>query len=79
MFKSNSTYAVFGFDSDSFQVVLQSASVGMTPESTPAVSPNGVFFWSAEEGVYLYNGQQFVYLFSKLFPGITQNQITLRQ
>jgi len=76
VFKSNSTYAVFGFDSDSFQVVLQSASVGMTPNSTPAVSPNGVFFWSAEEGVYLYNGQQFVYLFSKLFPGITQNQIT---
>ena len=76
VFKSNSTYAVFGFDSDSFQVVLQSASVGMTPESTPAVSPNGVFFWSAEEGVYLYNGQQFVYLFSKLFPGITQNKFT---
>ena len=76
VFKSNSTYAIFGYDSDSFQVQLQSASVGMIPLSSPAVTPNGVFFWSAEEGVYLYNGQQFVYLFSKLQPAIDDGRIT---
>jgi len=76
VFKSNSTYAIFGYDSDSFQVQLQSASVGMVPLSTPAVTPNGVFFWSAHEGVYLYNGEQFVYLFSKLQPAIDDGRIT---
>jgi len=76
VFKSNSTYAIFGFDSDSFQVVNQSNSAGMIPLSSPAVSPNGVFFWSAEEGVYLYNGQQFVYLFNKLLPAIDDGRIT---
>ena len=76
VFKTNSTYAIFGYDSDSFQVQLQSASVGMIPLSAPAVTPNGVFFWSAQEGVYLYNGQQFVYLFSKLQPAIDDGRIT---
>lgn len=76
VFKSNSTYAIFGFDSDSFQVVAQSNSVGMIPLSTAAVTPNGVFFWSAQEGVYLYNGQQFVYLFNKLQPAIDDARIT---
>ena len=76
VFKSNSTYAIFGYDSDSFQVQAQSSSVGMIPLSSPAITPNGVFFWSAQEGVYLYNGEQFVYLFSKLQPAIDDGRIT---
>ena len=76
VFKGNSTYAVFGYDSDSFQVVPQSQSVGMIPDSTPAVSPNGVFFWYKREGIYLYNGQQFIWLFQKLKPAIDDGRIT---
>jgi len=75
IFKSNSVYAIFGFDSDSFQVVTLTNSVGSTPLSSPVHSPFGVFFWSAEEGVYLYNGQQFIWLFSKLSPALDDARI----
>ena len=75
VFKSNSVYAIFGFDSDSFQVVTLTNSAGSTPLSSPVHSPFGVFFWSAEEGVYLYNGQQFIWLFSKLSPALDDGRI----
>ena len=48
----------------------------MTPLSTPAVAPNGCYFWNGEDGVYLYNREQFFYLFDKLDPAIRDGRIT---
>ena len=50
-------------------------NVGSVPLSSPVSSPYGVFFWSADEGVYLYDGQQFTWLFSKLSPAVDDGRI----
>jgi len=75
IFKSNSTYAVFGFDGDSFQMVTVSERVGSTPLSSPVSTPHGVFFWHAREGVYLYDGSNMHWLFEKLKPAIDDGRV----
>lgn len=76
VFKNNSAYAVFGFDSDSFQVVTLSNSVGSVDLSSPVSTPYGVFTWHGHEGVYLYDGERFHWVFSKLQPAIDDGRIT---
>ena len=76
IFKNNSTYAIFGFDSDSFQLVQLSNSVGSKDLSSPVSTPYGVFSWHAEEGVYLYDGERFNWVFEKLKPAIDDGRIT---
>ena len=76
VFKTNSTYAIFGFDSDSFQVVTVSSTVGSVPLSSPVATPYGAFFWYADQGAYLYDGTNMVWLFPKIFPAIDDGRIT---
>jgi hypothetical protein len=76
VFKTNSVYAVYGFDSDSFQVVTLSNSMGSVPLSSPVNTSYGTFFWHAQNGVYVYDGNQFVYLFSRIDPAISNENIT---
>ena len=76
IFKTNSTYALFGFDGDTFQLITISESIGMTAESTAVSTPYGVFFWNDRQGVYLYDGNNMVWLFEKLKPAIDDGRIT---
>jgi hypothetical protein len=74
--KNDSTYAVFGFDSDSFQVVTLSNTVGSIALSSPVSTPYGVFMWYGESGVYLYDGERFHWVFDKLQPAIDDGRIS---
>lgn len=76
IFKSNSTYALFGFDGDSFQLVTVSEKVGSIPLSSPVSTPYGVFFWHDQEGVYLYDGTNTRWIFEKLKPAIDDGRFT---
>jgi len=76
IFKSNSIYAIFGFDSDSFQVVTLTDSVGSVPLSQPISTPYGVFFWYADQGVFAYNKENFSWVFDKIAPAITDGRIS---
>jgi hypothetical protein len=76
IFKTNSVYAIFGFDSDSFQVVTLTNDMGSVELSSPVNTPFGTFFWHAQEGVFVYDGQNFTWLFSKLVPAIDDQRIT---
>ena len=75
VFKTNSVHAVFGFDSDSFQVVALSNDVGSIGLSSPVSTTYGTFFWYADQGVYVYNGERFVWLFDKMSPAIDDGRI----
>jgi hypothetical protein len=75
IFKSNSVYAIFGFDSDSFQVATLSQRVGSIPLSSPVSTPYGVFFWNAHDGLYVYDGERFRWLFSRMQPAIDDGRI----
>ena len=79
VFKTNSVHAVFGFGSDSFQVTTLSNDVGSVPLSSPVATPYGVFFWYSDQGVYLYNGEGFVYIFDKIMPAIDDGRITFSE
>ena len=76
IFKSNSMYALFGFDADTFQLITVSENVGSVPQSSPVSTPYGVFFWHDRQGVYLYDGTNVVWLFEKLKPAIDDGRIT---
>ena len=75
IFKTNSVHAIFGFDSDSFQVVTLSNDVGSIALSSPVSTTYGTFFWYADQGVYLYNGERFIWVFDKLSPAIDDGRL----
>ncbi len=75
IFKSNSVFAMFGHDTETFQMVPLTRDVGSVALSSPVSTPLGVFFWHDQNGVYLYDGQQFNYLFDKLKPAIEDGRI----
>lgn len=76
IFKNNSVHAMYGFDSDSFQLIALSRDVGSIALSSPVSTPYGVFFWHDRAGVYLYDGQNFRNIFEKLRPAIDNGRIS---
>lgn len=75
IFKTNSVHALYGHTSDSFQVVPLTQDVGSISLSSPVSTPYGVFFWYDRQGVWMYNGQQFVWVFEKLQPAIDDGRL----
>lgn len=68
VFKENGIYAVFGYDSDTFQVVEVSRTVGCSNPHAFANSESGVYFFSYPEGLMFYNGSTIVDVFEPLRP-----------
>lgn len=58
IFKNNSVWALFGYDSDSWQLIRVSSQVGTPTCTSTARSETAVFFYSdgASKGVFGYNG-----------------------
>lgn len=76
VFKENAVYGVYGFDSDSFQVINLTRIAGSIDDCTPVASPMGVFFWYAQEGVYKLSTESLEYMFHPIKPAITRSQLT---
>ncbi len=76
VFKENAVYGVYGFDSDSFQVINLTRIAGSIDDCTPVASPMGVFFWYAQEGVYKLGTESLEYMFHPIKPAITRSQLT---
>lgn len=68
VFKENGVFAIFGYDSDSFQVVEVSRTVGCSNPHAFANSENGVYFFSFPEGLMFYDGTTVRDLFEPLRP-----------
>lgn len=66
--KNTSVWAVYGYDRQTFQVVEIDGSVGATSYNAVATSPDAVWFFSADRGLYAWDGQQIVWAFAKLYP-----------
>lgn len=75
VFKQNSVYAIFGYDSDTFQVVEVSRVVGAPTSHAFCVTERGVYFFSYPDGLMMYNGERVVDLFEPIRPAITTGQI----
>jgi hypothetical protein len=71
IFKQNAVYALYGFDTDSFQVQNITRVVGSVDGCLPISTPYGVFFWYAQEGLYLLSRDSLDYIFQRLYPSIS--------
>ena len=76
VFKTNSVHAMYGFGSDSFQLTTLIRGVGSIALSSPVITPMGVFFWHDRAGVFLYDGETFRNVFTKLVPAIDNGRIS---
>ena len=68
VFKKKSVFAIFGYDSDTFQVVEVSRNVGSLSPTTFASTERGVYFFSYPEGLMVYNGERVLDLFEPMRP-----------
>lgn len=77
IFKQQAIYALYGFDPDTFQVTNITRTAGCRADS-PVVSTNyGVFFWYAQDGLYLLSRDSLNYIFTRLQPAIALTALTL--
>lgn len=75
VFKTNSVHALYGYSTESFQLVALTQDVGSVSASSPVSTPYGVYFWYDRQGVWVYDGQQFVWVFEKLQPAIDDGRL----
>ena len=70
IFKTNSMWALYGYDEDSWQLIKVSISVGCPTITAATRSETSVFFFSASDkgGIYGYNGESPTYLSENLRP-----------
>lgn len=68
VFKPNSIYIVYGYETADFQVVQLSTTLGCGSHDWIATSETGVFFYSHPNGLYYYNGTTVVDLFENIKP-----------
>ena len=68
IFKTNSIWALYGYDDDSWQLIKVSISVGCPSITAATRSETAVYFFSASDrgGIYAYNGENPVYLSENL-------------
>lgn len=75
IFKHNAVFAVFGYDSDTFQVVEVSRNVGAGTPHAVCTTERGVYFFSYPDGLMLYNGERISDLFEAIRPAMELGQI----
>jgi len=75
VFKQDACYAIFGYDSDTFQVVEVSRSLGVTTPQQVVATEQAVYFYSHPEGVMMYDGKTIQDIFEKIRPAIDLNYI----
>ena len=71
VFKQNSIYAIYGFSRDSFEVRNITRTAGCREGSQPVAATTGIFFWYAEEGVYIVNYDDVAWVFARIKPAMT--------
>jgi len=71
VFKQNSVYAIYGFSRDSFEVRNITRVAGCRDGTQPIASTGGIFFWYAEEGIYLLAYDDLKWAFERIKPAMT--------
>ena len=79
VYKTNSMYAIMGYNSDTFQVVELSRKVGAVSPMAVGVSERGAYCFSWPEGLHYYDGKALYDIFEPLRPMITLNNVNPAQ
>lgn len=75
VFKPNAVFAIFGYDSDTFQVVEISKSLGVLTPHAVCSNEHGVYFYSITDGLQRYSGNSIVNVFEAIKPAIVNRYI----
>jgi hypothetical protein len=71
VFKENSIYAIYGFNRDSFEVRNITRTAGCRDGTQPVAATAGIFFWYAEDGIYLLAYDELAWAFERIKPTMT--------
>ena len=71
VFKQNSVYAIYGFSRDSFEVRNLTRTAGCREGTQPVAATAGVFFWYAEDGIYIVSYDNVAWVFERIRPAMT--------
>jgi hypothetical protein len=71
VFKQNSIYAIYGFSGDSFEVRNITRTAGCREGTQPVAATAGVFFWYAEDGIYIVTYDEVAWVFERIRPAMT--------
>jgi hypothetical protein len=74
IFKTNSMWALYGYDEDSWQLIKVSVSVGCPTITAATRSETAVFFFSASDkgGIYMYSGDTPAHISGNLRPAFEE-------
>lgn len=75
--KENAVFAIFGYDSETFQVIELSRSVGPSSPHAFTQTEYGVYFFSHPEGLMFYNGDTLRNVFEPLQPMFDLNNLNV--
>lgn len=70
IFKPYAIYALYGYDSTDFQLVEISTSIGCHDHNSMVQTPDGVYFYSANRGLYFFDGSNLVDIFEPMRPAL---------
>jgi hypothetical protein len=71
VFKQNSIYAIYGFSRESFEVRNITRTAGCREGTQPVAATAGVFFWYAEDGIYIVTYDNVAWVFERIRPAMT--------
>ena len=75
VFKRDSVYAVFGYSTDSFQVVNISNTHGAVSHEAALATPSGLYFFDHSVGLCRYNGKSVEWVFESIWPALRDASI----
>lgn len=75
VFKQSAVFAIYGYNSDTFQVVELSKKVGAVNSHSIVTTERGVYFFSWPEGLFVYTGSSLIDLFEPIRPIIQTSKV----
>jgi hypothetical protein len=76
VFKTNAIYLLLGTDSENFTVVELTTTLGCSSRNSIADSERGVYFYSAPEGLFYYDGSVVRDIFDPLRPIVDDKELS---
>jgi hypothetical protein len=79
VFKQNSIHAIFGYDTDTFQLSAMTEALGAPGPNAVAVTEDAIWFFDWPDGLHAFNGSEITDVFEKIRPLIQTAQISESQ
>jgi hypothetical protein len=76
IFKPSAVYALYGYDTTTFQLVEITTSLGALNSQTVVATEHGVYFFDWPRGMFRWDGRKMEDLFARLRPLIQTSQLS---